>query len=186
MATITIPRATLEDLYRTEGPAELINGRIVPLATGHLPSVVAGNIYVDLRTFSKSVRKGHAYADGIGFAVPEMASGRESFSPDASYYDGPLPVNLMRFIDGAPNFAAEVRSENDYGPTAEHDMAAKRGDYFAAGTQVVWDVDPRAETVAVYRASAPDQPALFRRGQTADAEPAVPGWRMKVDDIFAA
>ena len=29
-------------------------------------------------------------------------------------------------------------------------MAAKRADYFAAGTLVVWDVDPLAETVAVY------------------------------------
>ena len=32
----------------------------------------------------------------------------------------------------------------------------------------------------------PDQPVIFRRGAIADAEPAVPGWRMKVDDIFAA
>jgi Uma2 family endonuclease len=186
MATITLPRATLDDLYRTEGKAELINGRIVRMACGHLPSVVSGNIYADLRIFAKQAKKGVAYADGIGFAVPEMPSGRESFSPDACYYDGPLPVNLMRFIEGVPNFAAEVRSENDYGNSAEQEMAAKRADYFAMGTQVVWDVDPEAETVAVYRASAPDQPAIFRRGDVADAEPAVPGWRMKVDDIFAA
>jgi Uma2 family endonuclease len=115
-----------------------------------------------------------------------MPSGRESFSPDASYYDGPLPVNLMRFIEGVPNCAVEVRSENDYTPFAESAMADKRADYFAAGTLVVWDVDPIAETVAVYRATAPDQPVIFRRGDIADAEPAVPGWRMKVDDIFAA
>ena len=60
MATITIPRATLDDLYRTEGPAELIGGRIVPMACGHLPMVVAGNIYVDLRVFSKANTKGNA------------------------------------------------------------------------------------------------------------------------------
>jgi Uma2 family endonuclease len=78
-----------------------------------------------------------------------------------------------------------VRSENDYGNAAELEMAAKRVDYFAAGTQVVWDVDPVAETVAVYRATDPTNPILFRRGDTADAEPAVPGWRMLVDDVFA-
>jgi Uma2 family endonuclease len=186
MAAITTTRATLDDLYRTEGKAELIGGRIIPMPTGHLPSWVAGNIFVDLRSFTKAAKKGRAYADGIGFAVAEMPSGRESFSPDASYYDGPLPSNPMRFIEGVPNFAAEVRSENDYGDAAEQAMAAKRADYFAAGTQVVWDVDPEAETVAVYRASAPDQPTVLRRGDTVDAEPAVPGWRMKVDDIFAA
>jgi Uma2 family endonuclease len=91
----------------------------------------------------------------------------------------------MRFIHGAPTYAAEVRSENDYGPLAEAEMARKRADYFADGTLVVWDVDPLAETVAVYEASDPLQPSIFHRGEIADAEPAVPGWRMAVDDIFS-
>jgi hypothetical protein len=39
MAIGTTKRATLDDLYRTEGKAELIGGRIVPLMpTGHTPS----------------------------------------------------------------------------------------------------------------------------------------------------
>jgi Uma2 family endonuclease len=185
MATLTASRSTLDDLYRTEGKAELVGGRIVQMASGHLPSLVAGNIFVDLHMFTKAAKKGIAYADGVGFAVPEMPSGRESFSPDTSYYDGPLPANLMRFIEGVPNFAVEVRSENDYGNAAEYAMAAKRADYFALGTQVVWDVDPEAETLSMYRASAPDQPVVLRRGDMANAEPAVPGWRMAVDDVFA-
>jgi Uma2 family endonuclease len=91
----------------------------------------------------------------------------------------------MRFIEGAPTFAVEVRSANDSGEAAEAAMAAKRADYFAAGTLVVWDVDPRAETVAVYRATAPTQPMIYRQGHTAEAEPAVPGWRIAVAEIFA-
>ena len=55
---------------------------------------------------------------------------------------------------------------------------------FEAGTLVVWDVDPEAETVAVYRADAPTSPTIYRRGEVAEAEPAVPGWRMAVDAIF--
>jgi Uma2 family endonuclease len=178
-------RATLDDLYRTEGKAELINGRIVPMANGHLPGRIAENIFVDLRMFSKAARRGEVHADGVGFAVPELPSGRESFAPDASYYDGPLPKNRMRFIEGAPTCAIEVRSENDYGQAAELELAAKRADYFHAGTLVVWDVDPEGEVIAVYRAADPDHPTLFRRGEIADAEPAVPGWRMLVDDVFA-
>jgi hypothetical protein len=46
-------------------------------------------------------------------------------------------------------------------------------------------VDPVHELVRKYRADSPDQPTLFARGQEADAEPAVPGWRMPVDRIFA-
>src|SRR5439155_8778766 len=123
--------------------------------------------------------------DGIGYAVPELPSGRESFSPDVSFYRGAAPVNLMRFIEGTPTLGVEVRSENDYGPAAETAMAAKRIDYFAAGTLVVWDVDPQAETVAVYRAGDPDNPTIFRRGEVANADPATPGWTIPVDEVFA-
>ena len=91
----------------------------------------------------------------------------------------------MRFFNGAPVFAAEVRSEDDYGPAAERAMAAKRADYFAAGTLVVWDVDLLNEDVVrVYRSSDPENPTRYRRGDLAEAEPAVPGWQMPVDDLF--
>lgn len=186
MSTVTPRRATLDDLYRTEGKAELIGGRIVNyMATGLRPSEVASNIFVSLRAFAKQTGKGRAFNDNLGFAIPELPSGRESFSPDASFYVGPMPVNMMRFVEGTPTFAVEVRSENDYGKSAEDELADKRADYFAAGTQVVWDVDILAETVACYRAAAPTLPVVFHSGDVADAEPVVPGWRMTVDDVFA-
>jgi Uma2 family endonuclease len=91
----------------------------------------------------------------------------------------------MRFREGAPVFAVEVRSENDYGPAAERAMRDKRADYFARGTLVVWDVDLLSEDVIKsYQASAPGKPVIFRRGDIADAEPAVPGWQIAVDELF--
>ncbi len=187
MTSVSATRATLDDLYREEGKAELIGGRIVRfMASGDLPTAVAEEIFVSLRLYAKAAGRGFAHADGIGYAVPELPSGRESFSPDASYRVGPRPANRMRFVEGAPTFAVEVRSENDHGDAAEADLAAKRADYFAAGTLVVWDVDPQAETVAVYKTTAPDQPVTYRRGEQAEAEPAVPGWQMAVADVFAA
>jgi Uma2 family endonuclease len=180
------PRATLDDLYRTEGKAELIGGRIVQhMATGMRPSEVAGNIYVSLRGHARQTGRGRAFTDNLGYTVPELPSGRESFSADTSYYDGPLPTNPMRFIEGPPTFAVEVRSENSYGPAAEAELLAKRADYFQAGTRVVWDVDPQAETISCYRGDAQTPAAVFRRGDTADAETAVPGWRIAVDEVFA-
>ncbi len=107
---------------------------------------------------------------------------RKAFSPDAAYYTGEMSMGALR---GAPVFAVEVRSEGDYGKKMEREITEKRRDYFATGTLVVWDVDLIGEaTVRVYRADAPDTPQIFRRGEIADAEPAVPGWRMKVDEIF--
>jgi len=91
----------------------------------------------------------------------------------------------MGFVRGAPAFAAEVRSDGDYGPAAEQALAQKRADYFAAGTLVIWDVDLLApDVVKVYRASEPARPTLYGRGALAEAEPAVLGWRMPVDELF--
>jgi Uma2 family endonuclease len=160
--------ATLDDLYRVEGKAELIGGRIVPIMpTGRLPNLVAGRIFRSLATHVDVLGQGEAFTGNMGFTVPELTSGRQSFSPDVAYYVGPLPANQMRFIEGAPTFAVEVRSEGDYTPSAEADLAAKRADYFEAGTQAVWDVDPIAEAIHLYRAQSPDQPVTFTRANEA-------------------
>jgi Uma2 family endonuclease len=118
--------------------------------------------------------------DRVGFVV--NLPNRRSFCPDAAFCTQPL---TSKFIDGAPICAVEVRSDEDDGPAAERAMTAKRADYFAAGTQVVWDVDVlREHVVRVYRASDPVTPTIYRGGERAEAEPALPGWSMPVDDLF--
>jgi Uma2 family endonuclease len=186
MASAPWPQATLADLYETPEKAELIGGRIVyQMPSGDLPGDLALEIAISLRDHARATGLGKAHGDNVGYAIPRLPSGRESFAPDASYYVGALPANRMRFIQGPPTFAVEVRSENDYGPAAERELAAKRADYFAAGTQVVWDVDPRDELVRSYRRDDSDHPTNYHRGDVADAEPAVPGWRIAVDALFA-
>ncbi len=175
-------RTTIEDLYKVEGKAELVNGEIVHMPpTGDDPGYAGDEIYVSLREYAKRLKRGRAFADNKGFRV--HLPHRESFSPDAAYHVGPRTG--MRFLEGAPIFAVEVRSEYDYGPAAERTLAEKRADYFACGTLVVWDVDLLSEDVIKsYKASDPEHPVIFRRGETADAEPAVPGWRVPVNDLF--
>ena len=186
MSSVTQAKATLDDLHRVEGKAELISGRIVHLMpTGYKPNRVAGVIYRSLDDHAMAAGRGVAFTDNMGFAVPELSSGRQSFSPNSSYYIGPLPQDDMDFVEGPPTLAVEVRSKSDYGASAEAKMAAKRADYFEAGTKVVWDVDPEAQLIRSYRSPTPDRPTVFSAGQIADAEPAVPGWRLPVDRVFA-
>ena len=177
------PEATIEDLYRVpeHGKAELVHGELRLMSpTGGLPGYAAFQIAMSLDEYARRTRRGHALPDNVGFLV--NLPHRKSFSPDAAFYVGEL---RMKFLEGAPVFAVEVRSEEDYGPKAEREMAEKRADYFAAGTLAVWDVDLKsAEIVRVYRASHPDQPTIYRRGEVAEAEPAVPGWTMPVNDLF--
>jgi Uma2 family endonuclease len=186
MSAETIPkqRATIEDLYRVKQKAELVNGKIVLMApTGEEPGYAGDEVFVALHTYVKETGNGRAVGDNKAFRVD--LPNRGSFSPDAAYHIGQRTG--MKFYEGAPVFAVEVRSEGDYGPAAERAMAEKRADYFAAGTQVVWDVDLLAEdfVVRVYRASDPEHPTGYRRGEIAEAEPAVPGWTMPVNDLFA-
>ncbi len=185
MSAHVLTRATLDDLHAVEGKAELVGGRIVHfMATGVRPGLISVGIYNAIKSYSEATRRGFALPDNVGFAVPELVSGRESFSPDAAYYLGTLPRNDMDFAPGPPAFAVEVRSKGDYGPAAEEEMAAKRADYFEAGTEVVWDVDPQAEIVRVYRRLFPERPVTFGVGESADAEPVMPGWRLAADIIF--
>lgn len=169
-------------LSRVDGRAEIVDEKIVQMSpTGDLPSSAGLAIAASLREHARKIG-GRAYPDNVAYLID--LPNRSSLSPDASYYTGPR--SKMKFLPQAPDFAAEVRSENDYGPQAEEAMAAKRADYFAAGTKVVWDVDLLAKeaVVRVFRGNATEPVAGFSRGQLASAEPAVPGWTMRVDELF--
>jgi Uma2 family endonuclease len=185
MSTVADPltERLIAELYEVEGKAEIVDGRIAHMSpTGFDPGNAALAISVSLRAFIKASRApGVALGDNVGFLTD--LPHRKSFCPDAAYYTG--PHTGMKFASQAPDFAAEVRSEGDYGPSADREMAKKRDDYFAAGTKVVWDVDLQDDDVVrVYRASAPETPTIYRRGEMAEAEPAVPGWKMPVDELF--
>jgi Uma2 family endonuclease len=180
----TKTEATVDDLYGVpeNGKAEIVNGELVLMSpAGGVPGRAAGEIYVSLRDYERRIGGGYAFPDNVGFIV--NLPNRRSFSPDGAFYKGELRGAL--FLEGAPVFAVEVRSTDDYGPTAERRMAQKRADYFAAGTLVVWDVDVlRENLVRVYRASDPQNPTIYRSDEVAEAEPALPGWAMSVDDIM--
>ncbi len=173
--------ALVADLYRTEGKAEIVNGRLVHMsAAGGFHGYAAGLIYASLLDYARSTKGGIAFPDNVGFIVD--LPHRRSFSPDAAFWTGgPL---TRKFPEGAPVFAVEVRSPEDYGAAAERRMADKRTDYFSAGTQVVWDVDLEAGVVHAHRADDHRHPVSYRRGEQAAAEPALPGWSMPVDDLF--
>lgn len=137
MATKT--EATIEDLIHAPDDAmyELTDGKPVCMPpTGFQPSRVANEIFVAVRAYERQTRSSYAMTDGIAYIV--NLAHRRSFSPDASFTHS-APENRMRFVDGTPIFAAEMRSQDDYSNAANCTYYAKRAKYFAAGTAVVWD-----------------------------------------------
>jgi Uma2 family endonuclease len=181
---VTKAEATIEDLYNApdDGIYELVKGRLVHAPPMEFRSArVTQRIRCSLLRHEEMTGDGYAVGGKLAFVVRQPRV--RSFSPDAAYIAGVLE-ETDDFVEGAPVFAVEVYSKGDYGPANDAAYAAKRADYFAAGTQVVWDVNPRTQTVAVYRADTPNAPRLFQVGEIADAEPALPGWRMALRDIF--
>jgi len=178
----TVREATIQDLEKVKSKAELVNGEIIYMPpTGDEPGYAGDVIMIRLFEYAKRTGKGRAIGDNKAFKV--NLPNRKSFSPDAAFFTGERAG--MKFFTGAPVFAVEVRSEGDYGNRAEQAMRQKRADYFAAGTLVVWDVDLLSEDVInVYRRADPENPIIYRRGEIAEAEPAVPNWTMAVDDLF--
>ena len=174
--------ATLEDLWEVEGRVELIDGEIVPVSpAGQRPVRAAARIWRSLDDYEALHGGGYAVSEGASFVLHTPRS--QLLSPDAAWstHESIVPGR----IEKAPAFAAEVRSESDYGLAAERAMANKRSHYFAGGTLVVWDVEVLREGwIRVYHAHDPENPTIFHRGEIASAEPAVPGWCFAVDELF--
>ena len=96
--------ATIEDLYKVEGKAELVNGEIILMSpTGCRPRYAGDEIFSSLREYSKRRKFGRAIGDKTAFVVD--LPHRKSFSPDVAFYLGPL---TMKFFEGAPVFAVEA------------------------------------------------------------------------------
>ncbi len=172
----------MEQLTKIEGKAEIVGGKIIQhVPTGEEPGLSALQIVVSLFVYAQRIGRGRAVGDNVIFSV--SLPNRKSFSPDAAYMEQERSGS-MRAINGAPLFAVEVRSENDYGPTAERAIAAKIADYFAAGTRAVWDVDLLSENVVTLH-QPQTEPQTFQRGDIANAGEALADWTMPVNEIFA-
>ena len=115
----TKAEATIEDLYNAPDDAmyELVDGKLVHMPpTGFLPSRVAGEIFVALRDYARQIGQwlcDDLMASPISSICRIVARSARMLPSRAS-----APENRMRFVDGAPLFAAEVRSEGDYGNAA--------------------------------------------------------------------
>lgn len=173
-------QSLVDELALIDGKAEIIDGEIVLMSPAGRPhNRRAGRIYASLLDHEIEHGGGQAFTDNQGFLVD--LPDRDSFSPDAAWLSCDPADDSPGFVLGPPTCAVEVRSPGQ----SEAAILAKIQDYFAAGTLVVWDVDAQSDDVIrCYRAAHPTEPQIFRRGDIADAEPAVSGWRFAVDELF--
>jgi Uma2 family endonuclease len=104
--------------------------------------------------------------------IPDVAFTHWDRLPGRCYPTAPVPRL-------APNLAAEILSLSN----TPGEMAAKREDYFAAGVELVWEIDPEARTIAVY--TGVNLPITLAGNDTLDGGTVLPGFTLALPDLFA-
>jgi Uma2 family endonuclease len=85
----------------------------------------------------------------------------------------------VQILQQSPDLAVEMLSPTN----TRKEMDRKRRDYFAAGTQLVWEVEPLDRIVRVY--VSPEDHLELTEEQTLDGGKVLPGFRVKIKDWFA-
>ena len=158
---------------------ELIDGTLVAKPMGFAGSEIAIQIAFLIKGHVQPRRLGRvAGADGTVRLRP-----RRVRIPDVGFYayaslpGGVMPAGPMP--DVAPDLAVEVLSASN----TRREMQIKRADYFAAGTRLVWEVDPPARAVDVYT-TADGPPVRLTDADTISAEIVLPGFAVPVAELF--
>jgi Uma2 family endonuclease len=175
--------ATIQDVIeieRREGRlCELVAGVLVEKAMGFRESQLAAFLIGLLNAFVIPRNLGLVSgADGTMeimadlVRIPDVAFIKWDRLPGRRQPADPIP-----FL--SPNLAVEVLSRSN----TPGEMAAKRQDYFTAGVELVWEIDPDTRTVAVY--TSPTQSTTLRVGDSLDAGPVLPGFTLPLAQLFA-
>lgn len=174
--------ATEADVLRirakSERLCELMDGTLVEKTVGSEESELAIWIAVLLSNHIRPRKLGSVLgADGMIRLRPGLVR-----IPDVSFISvdrlprGRLPRKPI--LDIVPNLVVEVLSESN---TAK-EMKRKLRDYFEAGVELVWHVDPVSRTVEVY--AAPDKRVVLKGSQVLTGGRVLPGFKVPLKQVF--
>jgi Uma2 family endonuclease len=197
----SLPRDLLEASRRAPGPytfdnafdwlndypLELMNGWLVwDKMTDFDERTFANNIEVILDIAARMANYGQAYPDQVECQLKDGPV----IKPDVCVVSNGRRIGQVKttgrgrrkrkLLYGTPELVVELRSPSN---TRDSD-AFKRGQYFANGTLLVWDVDPRRRFILVWHANEPDVSQQYNEGDILTCE-LFPGWSRPVADFFA-
>ena len=174
--------ATVDDVVaihdRENRLCELVDGVLVEKAMGYYESNLASELLHLIKNFLEVHRLGVATgADGMIRLAPGLVR-----IPDVSF------VSRDQFPDGrvgrepvpslSPTLAVEVLSPSN----TKTEMDRKLRDYFAAGSKLVWYLDPADRSVRVY--TSPEQVTRLDESGTLDGGEVLPGFGLPIREWF--
>ncbi len=168
---------TLEEFLESDLEGyEYIDGELVPMPpTSGQHSKISVNLIVLLTLHVRENQLGDIHVSSAGFRV-----GERMLIPDVAFVSkARVPDDISKAFQIPPDLAVEVVSPTDVlGRLVEKAFA-----YLAAGTQVVWVVEPKSKTVIVYRSETDIK--LLTRNDTLTGEDVVEGFSCAVAELFA-
>jgi len=171
--------ADVERLSIPDRQVELIRGRLVvrePPSTRH--GILAARLAYLLSDFVQRHALGVVAAQDTGFKI-----GRDPDTvraPDVAFVARARAdqIPARGYAELAPDLVGEVASPDD----SPAELLAKVADWLAAGTRVVWLVDPMREEVRVHRADG--SLSILRATEALGGGDVLPGFSCSVGQIF--
>ena len=180
------PKASLitaEQLYALPDDGlryELLRGTLVSEPVpGRVHGRTVARISKLLSNFVDRNRLGVVYTGDTGFVLarqPDTVRG-----PDVAFLSNEREretENQRPYILGAPDLAVEVVSPSD----RTREVLGKVSDYLAAGSRIVWVVNPVREEVSVFR--SPFAPRGLAGTDVLEGEDVLPGLSVTIAEIF--
>jgi len=174
--------ATRRHLIRAKGTfggaCELLDGTLVEKPRDHMKAYIVAEIAHHLGKHPATDDLGYLYGSGgwVGLAPGIVRS------PDLCFTPWPRParkrVSLEQITPHCPDVVVEVVTPKN----TRSELRRKLSDYFAAGVRLMWVIDPRKFTAAVY--SAPDVKTELTAAGVLDGGDVLPGFRLPLAKLF--
>ena len=159
---------------------ELVKGVLQKMPpAGFEHGICAAEIGSKLNVYVKTHKLGYVCGAETGFKIAQNPDTVRA--PDASFV---CQASIERqgivkgYWEGAPDLAVEVISPGD----TYAEVAEKVEEWLIAGCAMVWVINPRRETVEVYRSN--EDFTVLRGTDILDGGDVVEGFRCQVQDIF--
>lgn len=166
----------MEDL----GPCELVEGVLVPISpTLGEHGILEALITASLHDFNKKRRTGWLLGGEVGIYTQRNPDTLRAV--DVAFVSkNRQPTRPKSFLEVAPELVVEIVSPSD----RWSDLRQKMREYFGAGVEHVWVVDPEAGEVLVFR--SPTELTQLGLADTLRGEGVLAGFELPVADLFAS